>query len=148
MNQNSHSEALALLNRVIEAELKLTINHGTHISNHRFYVNRGDCFMALGGISLATADFHTAYNTAPYDWTVTTRLSMIHYNVATTLFNEGDFLGAEIELSAAIKKNPKIAQYYVSRGQAVYYQQKFDTACLDFLTALQLDPTPHSVFAI
>ena len=141
MSINNHSEALALLNRAIEAELELTIRHGEHIPNHRFYVNRGDCFMALGRMPLATADFHTAYDAAPYDWNVTTRLSMIHYNVGTMLFNEGDFTGAEIELSAAIKKNPKVAQYYASRGQAAYYQHKFDTACLDFLAALRLDPT-------
>jgi len=142
MKDHRHSDALIFLNRAIEDEVGLTTRHGpSHRADHRFYVNRGDCFMALSRITLATADFHTAYTAAPNDWAVTSRLSIMHYNVATLLFNDGDFSGAEIELSAAIKQNPKVARYFACRGQAAYYQHKFDAACLDFRAALRLDPT-------
>ncbi|EGB05749.1 hypothetical protein AURANDRAFT_72182 [Aureococcus anophagefferens] len=69
---------------------------------------------------------------------------MMHYNLAIPLFNGGDFSSAETELSVAIKYSPKIAQYYACRGEAAYYQHKFDSACLDFRLALRLDPTPLS----
>ena len=141
MNRQHYADAVRFLNRAIEAEEELAILYSDHRPDHRFYINRGDCFMALGTTSLAIADFNTAYATSPHDPSVTTRISMMHYSLATSLFNEGDFAGAEIELSAAIKHNPKIAQYFACRGQTAYYQHKFDAACHDFRTALRLDPT-------
>tara|TARA_B100000475_G_scaffold171085_2_gene133276 strand:- start:582 stop:908 length:327 start_codon:yes stop_codon:yes gene_type:complete len=97
--------------------------------------------MALGQTTLAVADFNVAFAVAPHDWAVTSRLSMMHYNIGASLFNEGNFAGAEVELSAAIKRNPKVAQYFACRGQASYYQHKFDAARLDFQSALHLDPS-------
>lgn len=142
MRDHRHSDALTLLNRAIEDEVGLTTRNGpAHHADHRFYVNRGDCFMALSKTTLAAADFHTAYTVAPGDWAVTSRLSILHYNIATVLFNNGDFAGAEVELSAAIKQNPKVARYFACRGQTAYYQHKFDAACLDFRAALRLDST-------
>ena len=145
MKEHKNADALIFLNRTIDSEEALTKRPGsTHKVDHRFYVNRGDCFMAMNETDLAMADFSVAYASAPHDWTVTSRLSTIHYNVGASLFNKGDFAGAEVELSIAIKQNPKIAKYFACRGQAAYYQHKFDAACLDFQSALRLDPTPCS----
>lgn len=147
MRRFQHTDAITLLNHAIEAEVELEMRYSDHHPDHRFYINRGDCFMALGRTELATADFSIAYASAPLDSTVTTRISMMHYNLAIPLFNGGDFSSAETELSVAIKYSPKIAQYYACRGEAAYYQHKFDSACLDFRLALRLDPTPLSVCA-
>mmetsp|Transcript_35642 Transcript_35642/g.120760 ORF Transcript_35642/g.120760 Transcript_35642/m.120760 type:complete len:486 (-) Transcript_35642:529-1986(-) len=146
MHDHRPADALLLFNRVIKAEVSLTRRTGsTHCTDHRFYVNRGDCFMALGQTTLAVADFNVAFAVAPHDWAVTSRLSMMHYNIGASLFNEGNFAGAEVELSAAIKRNPKVAQYFACRGQASYYQHKFDAARLDFQSALHLDPSLHEI---
>ena len=137
MRRFQHTDAITLLNHAIEAEVELEMRYSDHHPDHRFYINRGDCFMALGRTELATADFSIAHASAPLDSTVTTRISMMHYNLAIPLFNGGDFSSAETELSVAIKYSPKIAQYYACRGEAAYYQHKFDSACLDFRLALR-----------
>ena len=91
MRRFQHTDAITLLNHAIEAEVELEMRYSDHHPDHRFYINRGDCFMALGRTELATADFSIAYASAPLDSTVTTRISMMHYNLAIPLFNGGDF---------------------------------------------------------
>ena len=67
---------------------------------------------ALGRLEHAIADFHRAYDAAPSDWAIKTRLAMLHHLIGTRLFNGGDFAPAELEFSTAIKYNGKVAVFF------------------------------------
>lgn len=144
-SRGHHEEALSIMNRVIFAEQTLVARRECDAVNHRFYVNRGDCYHHLGKIDCATADFRKAYEADSSDSDVRTRLSVSHYNVATELFNEGDFRQAHVEFSEAIKLNGNVARYFAGRGVASYHRQNFDAAAHDFREALRIDPTLDDV---
>merc|ERR1719230_233688 len=101
--QKQYEDAITLLNRAIEAETKLATSTGKtrDCVDYRFFVNRGDCYRALGKIELAIADFHRAYDSSPDDWQIKTRLAVLHYMMGVNLFNKGEFAQAEVELSMA-----------------------------------------------
>lgn len=145
IERGEYEHALSLLNRVISAEQALVARGDCDTVDRRFLVNRGDCYHYLGKIDCSTADFRTAFEADPNDWSVRTRLSVSHYNFATTLFNEGDFRQAEVEFSIAIELNDKVARYYAGRGIAAYHRQKFDAVADDFREAIRLDPTLHDI---
>lgn len=145
IERGEYENALSLLNRVISAEEVLVARGDCDAVDRRFLVNRGDCYHYLGKIDCSTADFRTAFKADPNDWSVRTRLSVSHYNFATTLFNQGDFRQAEVEFSIAIELNDKVARYYAGRGIAAYHRQKFDAVADDFREAIRLDPTLHDI---
>ncbi|KAJ8600909.1 hypothetical protein CTAYLR_005050 [Chrysophaeum taylorii] len=140
MASGDHSQALSLLNRVVAAERALVARGECDAIDRRFYVNRGDCYHALGNVDMATCDFRQAFEADPDDMNVRTRLSISHYNVATALFNDGDYGHAEVEFSLAIELNGKVARYFAGRGMAAYHRCKLDAAAADFREALRLDP--------
>jgi tetratricopeptide (TPR) repeat protein len=113
----------------------------------RFFVNRGDCYRILDRLPLALADYHSAHELIPTCWDVITRLSLVRHSFGIQLFNQGKFLEAEVEFSAAIKHNPKVATYYAHRGNALYYQMSFAYAYKDYIKALELDPNMTEVKA-
>lgn len=140
-SQGHHDEALSIMNRVIFAEKRLVARGECDAVNFRFYINRGDCYHHLGKIDCATADFRKAYELSSTDSDVRTRLSVSHYNVATELFNDGDFRQAHVEFSEAIKLNSQVARYFAGRGVASYHRENYDSAAQDFREALRIDPT-------
>lgn len=141
LTSGDYDHALSLLNRVIAAEEALVTRKDAETVDRRFFVNRGDCYQALGRIDAATADFRAAFDSDPSDLTVRTRLSVAHYNMATALFNEGHFADAALEFSTAISLNDKVAHFFAGRAQAHYQLSNFDEARRDFKEALRLDPT-------
>ncbi len=141
-----HDDAVTLLNQAIEAETRLHASgQSANGVDYRFFINRGDCFQALGRLEHAIADFHRAYDANPADWAIKTRLSMIHHAMGAQLFNNGEFHAAEIELSTAIQYNGRVAAFFAARGRALFYQHKFDAAHADYRAALALDPSLDDV---
>ena len=141
-----HDDAVTLLNQAIEAETRLHVSgQSANGVDYRFFINRGDCFQALGRLEHAIADFHRAYDANPADWAIKTRLAMIHHAMGAQLFNNGEFHAAEIELSTAIGYNDRVAAFLAARGRALFYQHKFDAAHADYRAALALDPSLDDV---
>lgn len=89
MTDRQWSAAVRLLNAVIQLETE-GAGAGTDGErvDPRFYVNRGDCHRELGSLQQALADYHRAQDLAPGDWTVATRLSVVHDMFGVQLFNE------------------------------------------------------------
>ncbi|KAJ1461290.1 hypothetical protein M885DRAFT_267529 [Pelagophyceae sp. CCMP2097] len=144
MHFGDFEKATTLLNRVVAAEQGLVERGDCGSVDFRFFVNRGDCHHALQELDLAASDFHAAHRSDPSDLSVRRRLSSMHYSVGARLFNAGDHAGAEVELSAAIKLH-RAAAYFAARGDAAYFQMKFDDAAADYRDALRLDPARTDV---
>ena len=103
-----HDDAVTLLNQAIEAETRLHASgQSANGVDYRFFINRGDCFQALGRLEHAIADFHRAYDANPADWAIKTRLAMIHHAMGAQLFNNGEFHAAEIELDRDPVQRPR-----------------------------------------
>jgi len=149
-----YQEAITLFNKVIVAETQSARMYDGAVIDARFFVNRGDCYRMIYSetqdtdrLSLALADYHSAHELLPTSWDVITRLSLVRHAFGIKLFNEGKFLEAEVEFTAAIKHNPKVATYYAHRGNALYYQMNLSQAHKDYLKALELDPNNADVKA-
>eukprot|EP01039_Chlorochromonas_danica_P010226 gene10226-11320_t len=134
---------------------------------YRYWLNRGDCYRALGLSYLPDAilDYLEAYQrssststststlpqtlplqhqlqpaAAAADWNINIRLSIAYYHLAIDHFNHSNFLLSESEASKAIQYNPKITEYWVVRGRARYYLGNYQDAYLDYKEAIRLDP--------
>jgi tetratricopeptide (TPR) repeat protein len=125
----------------------------------RFLLNRGDCLRAQRKFGLALIDYDAAMANlklkrlgassgvegARRQWNVTTRLSLTHYLVACDYFNENAFEDAERQLTLAVEYNPKVSEYYQSRGRARYYTGRHQDAYDDFKACYALDPGNNDV---
>ncbi|SPQ96337.1 unnamed protein product (mitochondrion) [Plasmodiophora brassicae] len=112
-----------------------------------FYVNRGDCFMALGQLNYAMADFHEAdrlealrSRDSPCRSGIRGRLATIHYRFGVQAFNRRSLGEAAVEFTDAIALAPSTAQYYVNRGIVLERMQDPVNALADFTQAIKLDP--------
>lgn len=64
----------------------------------------------------------------------------MHHTFGSELFNKKKYDEAEIEFSAAIQYNPKVAYFFLHRGNALYFQQKYEECYRDYEKALELNP--------
>ena len=64
------------------------------------------------------ADYNQAIELDENDWSVRTRISVIHNEFAILEYYDRHYNAAEKRLTVAISYNPKIAQYYISRSRA------------------------------
>ena len=64
----------------------------------------------------------------------------MHHTFGSELFNKKKYDEAEVEFSAAIQYNPKVAYFFLHRGNALYFQQKFEECYQDYEKALELNP--------
>ena len=143
--KGDYDQAILLYNKIIKTE-KETSRSGLLKINHKYFVNRGDCYRALHRLFDAVEDYEMALKLEPSDWGIPTRLSLAHYLIATDIFNgTGDFHEAIRHLDKAVAYNPKVAEYYVVRGKALYYTSDFNKAFADFRRALELDETREDV---
>ncbi|EDV27533.1 uncharacterized protein TRIADDRAFT_53326 [Trichoplax adhaerens] len=133
-----YNEAIILLNKAIKVEK----------NEKGFYINRGDCFYRTGELHFALADFNQAMELDENDWSVRTRISVIHNEFAILEYYDRQYEAAVNRLTVAINNNPKIAQYYISRSRARYLVDDFNGARLDVLIALHLEPNSQNVITI
>lgn len=127
--------------------------------DYRFLVNRGDCYRALSQYGMALLDYDSAmFNLkknklgassgvpgARREWMIGTRLSVTYYMVACESFNESNFEDSEVQLCKAIEYNPKVSEYFHTRGKARYYLGMYQLAYEDFKETLRLDPNNQQV---
>lgn len=108
--KGDYDKAILLLNKVIKTELSVCNRGGIQKVDHKYYINRGDCYRALNRLADAKYDYDLAHELQPNDWEIKTRLSLTHYLIATNYFNESMFIEAQMELTKAIGFNPKARQ--------------------------------------
>jgi tetratricopeptide (TPR) repeat protein len=151
--KGQYEKAILLLNKVITTESQLARN--AHDIDYRFLLNRGDCHRAKQQYAQALLDYNASMSTlvsnklgsssglegARRQWVISTRLSITYYCVACNYFNESAFADAEHHLTLAIENNPKVAEYYLTRGKARYYSGSYQAAYDDFKYTLQIDPS-------
>jgi tetratricopeptide (TPR) repeat protein len=113
--------------------------------DHKYYVNRGDCYRALHQLSDAVIDYQMALNIAPKDWSILTKLSLTYYLMATDDFNQSRFREAEIALTKSIDCNNKVSQYFALRGKTRYYLGNCVEAYQDYKKALELNPEDREI---
>lgn len=142
--EGSYEKAIALINKAIASERRINNNNDMAV-DYRFYMNRGDCYRALGQARFALADYHAAHERNTLNWDIATKLSMTHYMMAVDYFNDAEFAEAQNELSGAIQFNPKVFEYYALRGKACYYQGLYHEAYEDFKRALALNPNNEDI---
>ena len=150
--KGEYEKALLLLNKVIVAEQAL--GKGVADIDYRFLVNRGDCYRAQLKFAQALVDYNDALDImqraklgassgiegARREWVVRTRLSITYYAVGCNYFNESAFGDAEQVLTKALENNPKVAEYYLTRGKARYYNGSYQAAYSDIKQTLVLNP--------
>jgi len=151
--EGQYDKAILLLNKVIATEQQLA-RHSQDI-DYRFLLNRGDCHRAKKQYAQALLDYNAAMATlvsnklgsssglagARRQWLISTRLSITNYLVACDYFNESAFVDAEKHLTHAIEQNPKVAEYYATRGKTRYYCGSYQSAYDDFKHTLKIDPS-------
>jgi len=71
--------------------------------DHRYFLNRGDCYRGLSQLFDAIFDYEHAMELEPDNWEIRTRLSLAHYLLAVEQYNGAHFKQAENHLDCAIK---------------------------------------------
>lgn len=131
--QKLHEEAVRWFSSAIDANGSVAA----------FFLNRADCLHALGRTVEALADLERARDLSPHDaqtqWSIRTRLAMVHNDRGTQLFNHADARQAAVEFSRAIECNPKVAGFFVNRAEAMMQLNRYADARDDLLAALSFN---------
>jgi tetratricopeptide (TPR) repeat protein len=141
--EGEYNKAIALFNKVIASEK--TLSRGVTSIDYRFYMNRGDCYRAIGKLEHSVNDYLAALELAPSDWNIMTRVSLSYYLKAAGYFNVSDYVNAEIEITEALKFNPKVSEYYAIRGKTRYFLGRYDEAHSDFKISHEYNPNNEEV---
>jgi len=132
--QQLHADAVRWFDRAIAADE----------TTAAFYLNRADCHQTLGNATEALNDLERAKELSSHDaqtqWSIRTRLAMVHNDRGTQLFNHADMRRAAVEFSRAIECNPKVAVFYTNRAEAMMMLNGYTNARDDLLTALRINP--------
>ena len=95
------------------------------------HLNRGDTYRELKRFNLALSDYHYALDLGGEATMIKARLSLTHYALGATCFNDQDYEGANIEFSRAIDFFSGNPEYYVNRARACMQLGLVDTAFKD-----------------
>ncbi|KAL8174694.1 UNVERIFIED_CONTAM: hypothetical protein K2H54_051491 [Gekko kuhli] len=126
-----YEEAVLLLNKAIKGEKK----------EKGLYINRGDCFLKLGELNFAIADYQQALEVGPIDAGLQKRISWLYNEMGLQEFRKRRYPEAEAYFSRAIEHNPLEVQHYLHRCKTRMFLQEAMGAKEDITTALLLDPT-------
>ncbi|XP_068771453.1 tetratricopeptide repeat protein 16 [Struthio camelus] len=109
------------------------------------YINRGDCFLRLGELAYALADYQQALELSPGDWGVRRRVAMVLHEQGQQDLAARQYQEAEARFSAAIKHDPHKPLYYLCRARARVRRGGVESAREDVALSLWLDPTDSEV---
>lgn len=136
--QRRYADALGWLDRAIAFDPTLAA----------CYLNRGDCYRAIGDVNAALADFEKAAELYSGDtkaqWGIQSRIALVHNERGAQLFNHAAARHAAVEFSRAIECNPRVSHFYINRARATLELERYDLARDDVLAALRLDPHDES----
>ncbi|XP_015744614.2 tetratricopeptide repeat protein 16 [Python bivittatus] len=126
-----YEEAVLLLNKAIKGEK----------NEWGLYVNRGDCFLKLGQLNFAMADYEQALELRPLDHKLRQRIAWLYDEAGLQDFRHKQYLQAESNFSSAVENNPREIKYYLHRAKSRMFLQEVLGAKEDIICALLLDPT-------
>jgi tetratricopeptide (TPR) repeat protein len=106
---------------------------------------RGECFLELLQIDLASNDFNNALAIAPSDPKVLSNIGHILVNYSRDMSSATTAIR---RLDDAIAGNPEDARSYRNRGYAHAMLREFDDAEADIKKAAEIDPGDHENFAV
>ncbi|XP_062815499.1 tetratricopeptide repeat protein 16 isoform X2 [Anolis carolinensis] len=128
--KDCYREAVLLLNKAIKGEK----------DEKGLYMNRGDCFLQLGELNFAMADYQQALELRPSDPLLRKRIAWLYNEMGHREFQERRYQQAESYFSQAIENNPRQLKYYLHRAKSRMFLQEVMNAKEDVVTALLLDP--------
>ncbi|XP_070614903.1 tetratricopeptide repeat protein 16 isoform X2 [Erythrolamprus reginae] len=130
-----YEEAVLLLNKAIKGEK----------NEFGLYLNRGDCFLKLGQLNFAMADYQQALELSPLDPTLRHRIAWLSNESGLQDFREKHYLQAETHFSSAVENDPWEVKYYLNRAKTRVFLQEFLGAKEDMISALLLNPNKEEV---
>ncbi|XP_063000699.1 tetratricopeptide repeat protein 16 [Elgaria multicarinata webbii] len=133
-----YEEAALLLNKAIKGEK----------NQKELYSNRGDCFLKLGELNFAMADYQQALELRPLDSRLQKRVARLHNEMGMQEFRERRYPQAEAYFSHAVENNPREMKYYLHRAKSRMFLQEMMGAKEDIITALLLNPSSQEVHAL
>ncbi|XP_033728912.1 tetratricopeptide repeat protein 16-like isoform X2 [Pecten maximus] len=133
-----YEESIILLNKAIKGEKR----------EKGLYINRGDCFFRQNDLNFALQDYNQALEIDPNDAAIQARISVIYNEYGVTAYQDKNYPEADSKFTEALKHNPKVGQYYISRARARYMLESMVGARQDLLMGLLLDPTNEDVISI
>ncbi|KAJ6654631.1 hypothetical protein lerEdw1_006784 [Lerista edwardsae] len=133
-----YEEAVLLLNKAIKGEM----------NEVGLYVNRGDCFLKLGQVNFAMADYQQAAEMSPQDPNLQRRVAWLYNEMGMQDFGERRYQQAESYFSSAIQSHPREFKYYLHRAKTRMFLQEVMGAREDISTALLLEPHAEEVHAV
>lgn len=144
-SQGIYDKAIALLSKVIQSEKQMA--RGLRDVDFRFYLNRGDCYRALGKTEQSIMDYKIALDLQPTNKDIRTRVAIVHYLIGSNHFNESNYFDCESEMTHAIEANDDVHEFYAVRGKARYLLGKHTEAYHDFKKAFALNPDSEEMKA-
>jgi tetratricopeptide (TPR) repeat protein len=171
LNGGTYPEAERLLNAVYNDAAIKEVTDGRLSEAHEYiekalerdptiarsFVNRADILHKLGETGSALEDYArarelTAPSAATRDdelaWEVECKVSLLHYESGTALFNRTDYAGAFAEFTHAVTCNPRVGQYLLSRAEVATILKRWDIVRADAEAALALNPADARARAI
>ncbi|XP_026545403.1 tetratricopeptide repeat protein 16 [Notechis scutatus] len=130
-----YEEAVLLLNKAIKGEK----------NEFGLYINRGDCFLKLGQLNFAMADYQQALELHPLDPRLRHRIAWLSNESGLQDFREKQYLQAETHFSCAVDNDPWEVKYYLNRAKTRVFLQEFLGAKEDMISALLLNPNKEEV---
>ncbi|XP_026568304.1 tetratricopeptide repeat protein 16 isoform X2 [Pseudonaja textilis] len=130
-----YEEAVLLLNKAIKGEK----------NEFGLYINRGDCFLKLGQLNFAMADYQQALELHPLDPRLRHRIAWLSNESGLQDFREKQYLQAETRFSCAVDNDPWEVKYYLNRAKTRVFLQEFLGAKEDMISALLLNPNKEEV---
>ena len=118
--EGEYHKALNLYNKIVTAERERSSFPGSDPFDYRYFMNRGDCYRAIGENFYASSDYHSALEINPDIWELRTKLSLLHYQAGVDHFNSSNFKASTNELNEALRLNDRVCEYYLLRGRANY----------------------------
>ena len=118
VRQSDPGRAVDLLTKAINAEESMQGDTLFGVRDRRFYINRGDAYRSLGKLNESLVDYMSAHRLKSDDWETKSRISVIKNAFGIQAFNEQSYEEAVSHFNAAVRFNPKVAEYYMNRGDA------------------------------
>lgn len=130
-----YQDGVLLLNKALKGEK----------NKKELYINRGDCFLQLGEVTFALADYQQAFELDDGDWGVRTRIADLLDDLGLQAHHMRQYQQAESHFSEAIKKNPLLPQLYLHRAQLRRQLQNNADCQEDAITSILLNPKSNEV---
>jgi tetratricopeptide (TPR) repeat protein len=105
-----------------------------------FFVNKGDCYRAVGDFETALANYHRAVECGAVGDGVQHRIAITHYSVARNALKRGNNKAALFELDKAIEASAAFPDFFIVRAKVRVALGQFEESIEDLFTVLKIDP--------